>query len=264
MSDNDTKLVKTGKLGPLKVGMAAKVHAAAKEGGLASQLFNYSNYPNRIILCIDDSGSMRTHMDYNTTRSSEDTHDDRKSCMLICRQACEEFLNVCDSRDTALGLYTISTGKEFKLSTNYVHLLGEIRQLQDSGGTPTIATLDKIQEKENVNRVVIVSDGESGAIERNYDHTYSDYDGEGGKPESKYKFTTRSLEVLNKYKDKKTLIDTVFIGDTGSNGEREMQMIAEYTGGLFLVFKSGESFRTKFKYLAPAFRGMLTSGQVKL
>lgn len=254
MSDNN-KLVKTGKLSPLKVGMAAKVHTAAQEGGLASQLFDYSNYPNRIVLCIDDSGSMSTRM--SDPELKENLHNDSR--MAMCRKACEEFLNVCDSRDTALGLYTISTGKEFKLSTNYVHLLGEIRNLRDSGGTPTIATLDKIQERENVNRVVIVSDGESGAIQIDYSN---DYDFDRGK--RNYKFTTTAIIVLDKFKNKKILIDTVFIGDIGSNGEREMQMIAEYTGGLFLVFKSGESFRTKFKYLAPAFRGMLTSGQVKI
>lgn len=256
MSETNDKLVKhTPAKNPLKVGMAAKVHTAAQEGRLASQLFDYSNYPNRIMLCIDDSGSMFSKMYSGEVGSKE--WNEAKTRMLTCKQACEEFLNVCDSRDTALGLYTISTGKEFKLSTNYVHLLGEIRQLHDSGGTPTIATLDKIQEKENVNRVVIVSDGESGAIE-----LQNEWSDEG--QNNLYKFTKQSLDVLDKYKNKKILIDTVFIGDTGSNGEREMRMIADYTGGLFLVFKSGESFRTKFKYLAPAFRGMLTTGQVKI
>jgi hypothetical protein len=253
MTDTNDKLVKTGKLGLLKVGMAARVQQAQLQGGMASDLLDFSKYPNRIILCIDDSGSMSSSMNPSNPeeygvfeRGDEKSSSEKKSRMYVCRQACEEFINVCNSRDTALGMYTISTQKEYPLSNNFTHLLLQVKELRDSGGTPTIKTLEKIQEKENVTRVVVISDGESGALDYNN------------------QFTSTARQVLDVYKNKKIIIDTVFIGETGSNGEREMQFIAEHTGGLFLAFKSGESFRTKFKYLAPAFRGMLTSGQVKI
>lgn len=244
MSD---ELVKTGKIGMFhKTGFAARVQQASKEGKIASDLFDYTKYPNRIVLCIDDSGSMS----YNMAETKLGTITYTR--MTVCRKACEEFLNVCDSRDTALGMYTISTGKEFQLSVAYPMLLAEIRQLQDSGGTPTIETLRKIIEKEKVNRVVLVSDGESGAVEYDY--------GE----KSNKRLNQNARIVLDVYKERKVLIDTVYIGAEGDNGETEMRLIAEYTGGLFMFFKEGESFRSKFKYLAPAFRGLLVSGEIKL
>lgn len=243
---NSNKLIPTGKLGPLKVGLAAKVAQAAKQGELATDLFDYTKYPNRIVLCVDDSGSMCSEM------VSVNQYTSR---MDVCKKACEEFLNVCDSRDTALGLYTISTGKAFSLPIAYPMLLTEIRQLHDSGDTPTTATLDKIIQHEKVSRVVLISDGESGAL------AWQDFDSKGDK------FQPQTQAVLDKYKEIKAPIDTVFIGSPGdetSSGYKEMKLIAEYTGGLFMFFKEGESFRTKFKYLAPAFRGMLVSGEIKL
>jgi hypothetical protein len=261
MSNNNDKLVPTTPAtSPLRVGMAGRLAAAKQSGGLTHELLDYSRYANRIVLCIDDSGSMSSSMssptDFPTEESYERSTDKYETRMSTCRKACEEFLNVCDSRDTALGMYTISTGRETHLTTAYPLLLADIRGLKASGGTPTMSTLDKIQANENVNRVVVVSDGESGALQ------YQTYDNEGTPNLSK--FSQQAQVVVDKYKEKKIIIDTVFIGDAGSNGEREMKLLAEATGGLFLVFKSGESFRTKFKYLAPAFRGMLTSGQVKI
>lgn len=246
MSD---ELVKTGKLPiGLKTGFAAKVQQAQQQGNLASDLFDCSRYPNRIVLCIDDSGSMCTHMTGGDTLT-EANHP--KTRIEMCKKACEEFLSVCNSRDTALGMYTISTGQEYTLSVAYPMLLNKIRELRDSGGTPTISTLDKIITKEKVTRVVLVSDGESGAL---------DYYSEN----EKKPLSPISLSVLNKYKEAKVPVDTVYIGTENDSGQQEMQAIADYTGGLFMFFKSGESFRTKFKYLAPAFRGLLMSGEIKL
>lgn len=259
MSDNNNKIVPAGKLGPLKVGFSAKVDAARKQGSLATDLFDCTKYPNRIVLCIDDSGSMGGVMDDNLTELPS-VHDKvTKTRMEQCRKACEEFLNVCDSRDTALGMYTISTGREYPLTNLYIPLLGYIRELSATGGTPTIQTLDKIITKEKVSRVVLVSDGESGALS-----TYGDwYNLEKG-TQGKVEFTQISKQTLDKYKSHSIPIDAVYIGTQGDTGEAEMKAIAEYTGGLYMFFKSGESFRSKFKYLAPAFRGMLMSGEVKI
>jgi len=255
-------IVKTGKLGPLKTGFAARVDNAKKQGTLATELFDCTKYPNRIVLCIDDSGSMSGDMSEVCPNCNGEglpgvCHPPtvESTRMEMCRKACEEFLNVCDSRDTALGMYTISTGREYPLTNLYIPLIGYIRELQSSGGTPTIATLDKVISKEKVSRVVLVSDGESGALD-----WYS-----AGREGSS--FTSTARVVLDKYKERKIPIDTVFIGSQGdesSSGYKEMSLIADYTGGLFMFFKSGESFRSKFKYLAPAFRGMLVAGEIKL
>jgi hypothetical protein len=249
-------IVKTSKLGPLKVGFAARVDNARKTGTLATDLFDHSRYSNRIILVIDDSGSMSSLMEPVPGNSVERFTEPKDTRMSTCRKACEEFLNVCDSRDTALGMYTISTGKEYPLTNLYIPLLGYIRELQDSGSTPTIATLDKVITKEKVTRVVLVSDGESGAL------LPGTIDNEGC-PNLRH-LTQTAQAVINKYKERKIPIDTVFIGQEHTEGHFEMETIAYETDGLYLFFKSGESFRSKFKYLAPAFRGMLVAGEVKL
>lgn len=253
-------IVKTGKLGPLKVGFASKVDQARKQGSLATDLFDCTKYPNRIVLCIDDSGSMDAPMGSEKNAFEQDIHITR---MEQCRKACEEFLNVCDSRDTALGMYTISTGREYPLTNLYIPLLGYIRELQATGSTPTIPTLDKIITKEKVSRVVLVSDGESGATEYDHDYVYDSLS-EGKVESTKYRLTQTARQTLDKYKSHSIPIDTVYIGTQDDTGEAEMRAIAEYTGGLYMFFKSGESFRSKFKYLAPAFRGMLVSGEIKI
>lgn len=267
MSDNNNKIVPTGKLGPLKVGFASKVDQARKSGNLATELFDCTKYPNRIVLCIDDSGSMSGDMETSCTCGAISLDEagncfkchkliDKQSRMVMCKKACEEFLNVCDSRDTALGMYTISTGREYPLTNLYIPLLGYIRELQATGGTPTIQTLDKIITKEKVSRVVLVSDGESGAL---LPPTY-DID----QCPNLHQLTQTAQAVINKYKERKIPIDTVFIGEQHTEGHFEMETIAYETDGLYMFFKSGESFRSKFKYLAPAFRGMLVSGEVKV
>lgn len=137
--NNDNKLAKVGKLGPLRVGFAAKLDEAKKQGTLASELFDCTKYPNRLVLCIDDSGSMGSPMEAITKTKPNSDPWEQNRCnpetrMQMCRKACEEFLNVCDSRDTALGMYTISTGQEFNLSIAYPMLLAEVRKLVESGG----------------------------------------------------------------------------------------------------------------------------------
>lgn len=256
MSDNN-KIVPTDKLGPLKVGFSAKVDTARKQGNLATELFDCTKYPNRIVLCIDDSGSMSSSMEPVPGNSVERFAEPKDTRMSTCRKACEEFLNVCDSRDTALGMYTISTGREYPLTNLYIPLLGYIRELSATGGTPTIQTLDKIITKEKVSRVVLVSDGESGAM--SIPNRW-----EVDPPNNKKHLTEIACQTLDKYKSFNIPIDTVYIGTQGDSGEAEMKTIAEYTNGLYMFFKSGESFRSKFKYLAPAFRGMLVSGEVKI
>lgn len=264
MSD---ELVKTGKLGPLKVGFAAKVDQARRSNTLATDLFDCTKYPNRIVLCIDDSGSMSGDMETSCSCGAISLDEDGncfkchkpidvQSRMTMCRKACEEFLNVCDSRDTALGMYTISTRREYPLTNLYIPLLGYIRELEASGSTPTISTLDKIITKEKVTRVVLVSDGESGAL---LPPTYD----EEQCPNLR-QLTQTAQAVINKYKERKIPIDTVFIGEQHTEGHFEMETIASETGGLYMFFKSGESFRSKFKYLAPAFRGMLVAGEIKI
>lgn len=215
--------------------LAAKLAAAKQTNSLASDnLLDFKTYPNRIVIAVDDSGSM------STTMSRWDDDDRKQTRMKTAKLACESFLQVCNPSDTVLGMYTISTSIDKSLNWNYTEITNLIKELTAMGGTPTFETLDRIIKKENVTRVVLISDGHSSSY--SVDQT-----------------------VLSQYKTKNIIIDAVFIGSKDdTSGIREMQTIAETTGGQFIHFTDAKDFASKFKYLAPAYYGMLTSGELKV
>lgn len=223
--------------------LAAKLAAAKQTNSLASDnLLDFKQYPNRIVIAVDDSGSMSTtmnnvQMEWPGYKTSTD-----KSRMQMAKEACESFLQVCNPSDTVLGMYTISTSIDKSLNWNYTEVTNLIKELSATGGTPTFETLDRIIKKENATRVVLISDGHSSSYTDNREHP-----------------------VLTQYKTKNIIIDTVFIGSKeDTSGIREMQTIAETTGGQFIHFTDAKDFASKFKYLAPAYYGMLTSGELKV
>lgn len=236
--------------------LAAKLAAAKQTNSLASDnLLDFKQYPNRIVIAVDDSGSMSTSMITTDTCKcgglllTEDLQYCNtckkpllRSRMYMAKLACESFLQVCNPSDTVLGMYTISTSIDKSLNWNYTDVTNLIKELSATGGTPTFETLDRIIKKENATRVVLISDGHSS--------NYTD---------------NREQPVLTQYKTKNVIIDTVFIGSKDdTSGIREMQTIAETTGGQFIHFTDAKDFASKFKYLAPAYYGMLTSGELKV
>jgi hypothetical protein len=236
VSDNN-KLAIPGKLS-IRGGLAGKLQQAKDQGTLASEsLLDFKSYPNRIVIAVDDSGSMSTSM--KKVDLSEIDTNPRDSRMELAKQACKGFLDVCNPSDTVLGMYTISTNQETPLHWNYKFVDSMIKDLTASGGTPTFEILQKIITKENVTRVVLISDGCSNSGVRQ--------------------------DVLKQYKSKGVIIDAVFIGTiSDTSGISEMKQIAEATGGMFLHFTDAKDFASKFKYLAPAYYGMLTSGELKV
>lgn len=224
--------------------LAAKLAAAKQTNSLASDnLLDFKQYPNRIVIAVDDSGSMSSVMNNPTTvtQALDDSFNKEKSRMQTAKEACEGFLQVCNPSDTVLGMYTISTSIDKSLNWNYIDVTNLIKELTATGGTPTFETLDRIIKKENVTRIVLISDGHSSG------------------------YNTESNSTLQQYKTKNVIIDAVFIGSKDDiSGIREMQTIAETTGGQFIHFTDTKDFASKFKYLAPAYYGMLTSGELKV
>lgn len=218
--------------------LAAKLAAAKQTNSLASDnLLDFKTYPNRIVIAVDDSGSMSSHMMAGQTLTEV---NQPKTRMETAKLACESFLQVCNPSDTVLGMYTISTSIDKSLNWNYTEVTNLVKELSAMGGTPTFETLQRIITKENVTRVVLISDG----------HSYS---------------YSVDQTVLTQYKTKNVIIDAVFIGSKDdTSGIREMQTIAGTTGGQFIHFTDAKDFASKFKYLAPAYYGMLTSGELKV
>ena len=125
--------------------------------------------------------------------------------------------------------------------------MGFVHTIDAGGGTPMRACVEWCIEGISMTRGVIVSDGAPTDWRESY------YDEEDDIP--------KQDTTLVKYIEQKIPIDCVHIGNTDS-GEAFLKKIAEATGGIFLKFSDTSAFSKAFGYLAPAFRAMLTSGQV--
>lgn len=195
------------------VGLAArKAAAAAIEPAREAVTIEPDKMPDRIGIVFDDSGSM-----YGTI---EDAH-----------LAVEEFLRSCKPATTAVAIWPMNVSY-LKMCTDLPQLAIQVKNIQATGGTSILGTLDKMRQCENLTRAIVFSDGED-----------SDYNFEG---------------IISGYQTAKIPVDTVYIGPESERAIRLLKRIAEATGGIFLHFDPKKSnFRESFKYLAPGYRAML-------
>jgi hypothetical protein len=165
--------------------------------------------------------------------------DKSNSPIAQAKQAIDGFLKSCNTSDTAIGITPLNA-PSMKMTPRYSLIAMAKDSIMASGGTPLYEKFEEaLKEEPLINRGIAFSDGA---------------------PQSCY----RKGEILTTYKLKKIPIDTVFIGEeTDTNAIREMQNIAETTGGIFIHFKPGVSFANNFKYLAPGFRAMLMDSSFK-
>lgn len=213
----------------------------AKKSALASRIEDAKatqdplKVENKIFLLVDDSGSM----------SGQKLNDAKK--------AVSEFLRTCNPQNTSVGLYSFAA-TNYPLSCDFILLDILKDKLQADYGTPLYNTLGNIINGNQVdgspsfNRVVALSDGSPT--------DWDGYDSDG--PES------TPGPIINSYIVAKIPIDTVYIGlEDTDHGAITLKRIAEWTGGIFLHFKDSGTFAKSFKFLAPAFRAMLTDGKFK-
>ncbi len=234
-----TNTLASGKLGSANApsfGLKSKLNQAASTNTI---LDNVANAKERIIIVADDSGSMDGIP------------------MAQQKKAIIEFLGVCNPLDTAVGVTPMNREK---ITFTMIHptIMTKVTgwPLHGGGGTPIFSTLAKALEQ-NPSRVVLVSDGEptDGSAVHN---TRSYYD-------EPIDSNANWHPVIDKYKNAKIKIDTVYIGSFSSERSiSEMKAIAELTGGMYIFFKEGESFAKQFKYLAPCYYKELSAGTIKL
>jgi Mg-chelatase subunit ChlD len=219
---NDEKIEATGnKLAKRSAIFAGKKVGLAAKVAEAGQNSNPLEMTNRIGLVFDDSGSMGGEP------------------LAKAKEAVDAFIKSCNPFDTSLALYLFGPDASNRpLTTDLVILNMYVQGLDAPNGTPLYGTLDKLINKEPVTRAVVFSDGS---------------------PTDEHKESDGAKRILEQYKAKGVVADTVFIGHaTDSYGASELQWIAEYTGGVFLQFKDAATFAKNFKYLAPKFRAMLS------
>jgi Mg-chelatase subunit ChlD len=154
----------------------------------------------------------------------------------LLKQAGQQFLNSTNPTDTSVCLQTFGLRPEVtrNLTTIKQVLQGDIAKLEASDGTPMAEGLKQVSEDNPITRAVLVSDGAPDSAIAVY-------------------------EACKEYQEKKIPVDTVHIGSS-TNGEEVLRKVAELTGGIYMKFKDIHMFVQSFKYLTPALRGFLMSG----
>jgi Mg-chelatase subunit ChlD len=213
-----------------RIGGVSGIHQRVRAASLERVVNDGATKSNRIGLMLDCSGSMGSHVgrDYRDQRAKTD----------LLREAVEGFLDACFFGDTACAIhcFPVKDGPTVGLTDDKAQLVLACADLKAGGGTPLADCMKLTLETESISRGVIVSDGVSD-------------DPEGCR------------ETARIYREAGIPVDTVHIGDE-ENGEELLQDIARITNGLFIKFKDVTQFSKAFKFLTPAFRGMLTSGSV--
>lgn len=153
-------------------------------------------------------------------------------------EAVTSFIQNCDMRATSLAIDTFGAETELHvaLSTQQPMLLMSAMAISADGGTPMAHAMEYVINTHSVTRGVLVSDGQPDNVEACY-------------------------ETARMFREAGVMVDCVHIGNDTS-GEAVMRRIAEITGGQFIKFTDIAAFSRNFKYLTPAFYGMLTSGGV--
>lgn len=224
MTDEQNKLATTNKvvIGGVKTGLAKRI-AEKSQNANGQATVDYSTFPNRLGLVMDDSGSMYEDMDK-------------------AHEAIEIFIKNCNASDTAIALYPLNVDAK-SLSNNYAAVGLYAMSIQATGGTPLYQVLEKMLDSENLTRAVAFSDG--------------------GPNGGTYEYNPLHKLLCEKYRSKKVPIDTIFIGHAGDSGYETMKRIAEDTGGIFLHFTDASVLAKNLKYLTPAYRALLSDDNTR-
>lgn len=195
--------------------------------------------PNRIGMVFDDSGSM-------AGKKIDDAHD-----------AVKNFTLSCNFQDTSIAVYPINLEPK-PLTVDYDILNIFVIGIKATGGTELYTVLDRLITNESITRAVVFSDGEptDSSLIKVTDSWMA-------------KSPDYAKQVVEKYKNKELPVDTIFLGEshysdeTQSNGYKEMKTLAEMTGGVFIHFTDSSSLSKNLKYLAPKYRALLMSENVR-
>ena len=179
--------------------------------------------PNRIVLLLDLSGSM-------------DHHENGKGKIEHLRDAVENFTNCLDSATTSVCAVTFPIEESLvmpptsdqgllRLFTHKIHTLGS---------TPLGEAMCRALCSFSITSGIIISDG-------------AQTDGD------------LCFSAAKEYKEADVPLDCLHIGHS-ENGEETLKEIAETTGGKYIKFSNVGNFAKALKYLQPAYRGLLNSG----
>jgi hypothetical protein len=185
------------------------------------------------------------------------------------REAVSGFIDASEPQfgDTEIALLTFGLSHErmVRPTGDAAALKNEVINYRADGGTPMIASIKHAITNFDLTRAVLVSDGSptdisttaSNDVPEDWRFHTVDYEGQVDKT------TWYDMRFLMPYLERRISIDCVHIG-ASRDGQAFLEWIAAKTHGLFIKFTNVAQFKEQFKYLAPAYYGLLTSGQVKI
>lgn len=223
MSEDSLKVITKPPIGGIKRGIALARAQATEQ----LKELNPQEVQNRIGIVIDDSGSM-----------SGEPMDNAKAGV-------KNFIVSCDYKSTSIAIYPMNAEHK-TLTCNYEIASVYTSTLQATGGTPLYETLMKLIETEKITRAVAFSDGSPNGRLLNNENIES-----------------FPYQVVGKYKSSEIPIDTVYIGLKDTQPAKEMEKIAEITGGTFVHFEDSKTLSKSLKYLAPIYRALLANPEIK-
>lgn len=143
-----------------------------------------------------------------------------------------DFLRNCIPNQTAVALYPMNS-RAYKLSTDLPSIANAVLDIKATDCTPLVATAQKmLNMNPALTRGIVFSDGSPDVSD--------------------------TTALVSNCTERKLSLDTVFIGsEANERAIAFMRKLAEDTGGTFIHLKPGVSMRNTFKYLAPAYRGLL-------
>lgn len=216
--------------GSMKKGIGANRENYAKKMAEVNPL----EVPNRLGLVMDDSSSMG--------------HTGMKSA----HEAISGFLDACSPLDTSVAVYPLNAAPK-PLECNYDLIKLFVNSIGPTGGTPIYGVLQTLITQVNMTRAILFSDGsptDSSCLTDN-DEESDSFWGRSSK---------LAKDVIKMYIEKEISIDTIYIGYGDS---KELQKLAELTGGTYLHFENINTLRKNLKYLAPKYVALLANAELK-
>ena len=178
-------------------------------------------FSNRILLLLDLSGSMTSH-------------ENGKAKIEHLKDALEGFASSLDESNTSVCAESFPSGKVLLPTNSQLNLKIFAFSLESNGGTPLGAAMAHALSEYSITNGIVISDGQQTDGDRCFQ------------------------EAMN-YAEARIPLDCLHIGSS-RDGEETLRRIAQATNGKYIKFSDVGNFAKSLKYLLPAYRAMLESG----
>jgi hypothetical protein len=212
-----------------KVTIGGGLHSRIKSQELLKELepkTDVRNFPNRLVLICDFSGSMDSPANREGYMSGNN-----KSKLALLSEGVQDFALKSDTSSTALAVESFPQGFRIDLTNDTNEVYMRMLSPRTIGDTPMGEGLANALQHHSPTRAMLISDG---------DQTDGD----------------RAFVEARIYRERGIVVDCFHIGDS-TRGEETLKQIAEITDGMYFKFKDVGAFSASLYNLLPGHREAL-------